>query len=98
MVNQDRPLPEYRKHDCCSVAVVTIDGVDFELGRYECAASRNRYDRLLTEWVANGRALPTSDGSKALTVKMLVATFRAFAKACQRVILVRSSSRQYARK
>jgi integrase len=80
MASQDTPLPEYRKHAFKSIAVVTIDGVDFELGRYDSAASRNKYDRLVTEWIANGRALPASEGSKTLTVKRLVATFRGFAK------------------
>jgi hypothetical protein len=80
MANQDRPLPEYRKHAQRSIAVVTIDGVDVDPGRYGSAASRNRYDRLVTEWVANGRALPSALASKTLTVKKLVAAFRGFAK------------------
>lgn len=84
MANQDKPLPEYRKHDCRSIAVVTIDGVDFELGRYGSAASRNRYDRLVTEWIANGRALPAASSNRTLTVQRLVAAFRGFAKAYYR--------------
>lgn len=38
MNSYNKPLPEYRKHGCRSVAAVTIDGVDFELGRYGSAA------------------------------------------------------------
>jgi integrase len=80
MANQEKPLPEYRKHDLNNNAVVTIDGADFELGRYGSVASRNRYDRLVTEWIANGRLLPAAQANKTLTVKKLVAAFRGFAK------------------
>jgi hypothetical protein len=72
--------PEYRKHSSNQTAVVTIDGTEFELGRYGSEASRNRYDRLVTEWIANGRALPASQANKTLTVKKLVAAYRRFAQ------------------
>jgi hypothetical protein len=39
-------------------AVVTLDGRDFYLGPSGSVASRAEYDRLIGEWMANGRAPP----------------------------------------
>jgi integrase len=37
---------------------VTLDGRDFYLGRHGSPASRIEYDRLVAEWLSNGRRLP----------------------------------------
>src|SRR5712692_8941516 len=53
--------PSYRRHKGSGQGVVTIDGKDIYLGVYGTKASRNAYDRVIGEWLANGRRLPKSD-------------------------------------
>ena len=60
MPRTNRP-PSYRLHKATGQAVVTIDARDHYLGRYDSAESRAEYDRLIAEWLANGRQLPASD-------------------------------------
>lgn len=50
--------PSYRLHKPSGQAVVTIDGRDFYLGKFETPASRAEYDRLIAEWLQNSRCLP----------------------------------------
>ncbi len=47
--------PSYRLHKASGQAVVTINDRDHYLGRYGSATSRPAYDRLIGEWLANGR-------------------------------------------
>jgi len=53
-----RKLPKYRCHKPSGQAVVTLSGKDFYLGPHDSAVSRVEYDRLVAEWLVNGRALP----------------------------------------
>lgn len=46
-----RSIPRYRKHKS-GQAVVSIDGVDIYLGKYDTPASREEYTRLVTEYMA----------------------------------------------
>ncbi len=48
-------IPKYRKHRPTAQAVVTIGGVDHYLGPHGTKASHLEYDRLIAEWMANGR-------------------------------------------
>ena len=48
-------VPKYRKHRPSGQAVVTICGVDHYLGPHGTKASRLEYDRLIGEWLQNGR-------------------------------------------
>ena len=48
-------LPKYRKHRTSSQAVVTLSGRDHYLGPHDTKASKIEYDRLIGEWLANGR-------------------------------------------
>jgi len=52
-------LPPYSRHARGS-AKVRIAGKDFYLGRYDTPESRQRYERLLAEWVAQGTPKPWS--------------------------------------
>ena len=47
--------PSYRLHRSDGRAVVTIDGRDIYLGPHGSVESRRQYDRLISEWLANGR-------------------------------------------
>ncbi len=50
--------PSYCRHRASGQAIVTIDGKDFYFGPWGSAASRREYDRILAEWLANGRRAP----------------------------------------
>src|SRR5262245_39365073 len=73
--------PSYRKHRASGQAIVTIGGQDIYLGPHGTQASRNEYDRIIGEWLANGRKLATSDRSSDLHVAELIARYWDFAKA-----------------
>jgi len=51
-------VPSYRLHKQSGQAIVTLSGRDFPLGPFDSPESRQKYDRLVGEWVANGRRLP----------------------------------------
>src|SRR4051812_13000946 len=65
--------PSYRRHAASGQARVTINGRDVYLGPHGSAASRANYDRVIAEWLANGRQVePQPDG---LTVSNLILLF-----------------------
>ena len=70
--------PKYRKHRASGQAVVTLSGRDFYLGPHGSAASRQEYDQLIGEWLANGRRL--KGGTSDVTVVELVAAYWTHAK------------------
>jgi integrase len=47
--------PRYRLHRPSGLAVVSLSGRDHYLGRHGTPESRAEYDRLVAEWLANGR-------------------------------------------
>lgn len=51
-------IPSYRFHKARGCAVVTIDGKDHYLGSFESRESRDKYDRLIAEWLERGRCSP----------------------------------------
>ena len=50
-----RSIPRYRKHRASGQAIVNLSGQDFYLGPHGTKASKLEYDRLIGEWLANGR-------------------------------------------
>ncbi len=72
-----KKTPAYRHHKSDGRAVVTINGQDIYLGRYNSPESRAEYDRLIAVWLTSGRCLPatTSEASYALTVNELILSF-----------------------
>jgi integrase len=68
--------PSYRHHKPTGQAVVTLSGQDLYLGKHGSTASRIEYDRLVAEWLSNGRN-PIATGD--LTVVELVAAYLRFA-------------------
>jgi integrase len=59
---------------------VTLNGRDFYLGNWDAPESRHEYDRLVAEWLANGRRLPEAVPQDELTVLELVAAYLEFAR------------------
>src|SRR5262245_59011927 len=48
-------VPSYRRHKPTGQAVVTLLGRDHYLGKFGSAASREKYARLIAEWLDRGK-------------------------------------------
>ncbi len=70
-------VPSYRCHKPSGQAVVTLNGRDIYLGQYGTKQSKAEYQRIVGEWLAAGRILP-SDGD--LTVAELCLVYWRWAK------------------
>ncbi|MGE3182186.1 MAG: hypothetical protein AB7N71_11190 [Phycisphaerae bacterium] len=62
MPNSHQLLPKLRHHKPSGRAVVRLDGSDIYLGPWGAAESRERYDRVIAEWLRCGRRLNKGDG------------------------------------
>jgi integrase len=84
MPRLSQSVPKYRKHRASGQAVVTLNGRDHYLGPHGTKASRLEYDRLIGEWLANGRNSPRAP-AQALCVVELIARYWKFASSyyCQ---------------
>ena len=96
-------LPKYRKHKASGQAVVTLNGRDHYLGPHGSSASKAFYDRLIAEWLIQGRTAkaPTVE---AITVTILAARYLRYAKGyylkdgkCTRVVPAIKQSIKYLR-
>jgi integrase len=79
MPRLSKSLPKYRKHRGSGQAVVTLCAVDHYLGPYGTKASKLEYDRLIAEWLVNGRR-PLGVSEDTLTVNELIVHYWRFAK------------------
>jgi hypothetical protein len=61
MSNATQWVPKASKQRATGQAVVRLCGKDFYLGRFGSAVAKGEYDRLITEWLANGRQLSNPD-------------------------------------
>ena len=64
-------VPKYRLHRASGQAVVTLNGRDFYLGKYNSQESKTAYNQLIAEWQMNGRQHPASRRSNSLTIDEL---------------------------
>ncbi len=71
-----KSTPKYRKHRASGQAVVSIEGHDFYLGPHGTKASHTEYDRIICEWLANGRRLPAEEQGDCLTVTEVLNAYR----------------------
>lgn len=78
-------LPKYRRHKPSGQAVVTLGGHDHYLGKWQTPESKQEYDRLIAEWFANGRQMPSRGGAAAgLSVNEVSLAYWRHAKAYYR--------------
>jgi integrase len=71
-------LPAYRLYKRTGQAVVTINGQDFYLGSHGSAASKEKYNRLIGEWLECGQiAAPAADPAERpkLTVNEMILAY-----------------------
>lgn len=80
----DTYVPKYRLHRPSGQARVTIDGRDYYLGPWKTRASLAEYDRLINEWLANGRRLSNLDSAGGRTVLEVIRAYRRFARSYYR--------------
>ena len=71
-------VPKYRRHRASGQAIVTLNGVDHYLGPHGTRVSKNEYDRVVAEWLANGREIEVA--AEEITVLELVVAFLKQAK------------------
>jgi len=69
-----------RLHRPSGQAVVTLNGKDYYLGLWKSRASCCEYDRLISEWLVNGRQLPSATTKGEMTVSELLIAYWNFAK------------------
>ena len=66
-------IPSYRRHRASGQAIVTLNGVNHYLGKWNTPQSRAEYDRLTSEWLVRGRRLNVPDEARgAILVKELI--------------------------
>jgi integrase len=70
--------PSYRLHKGSGLAVCTLNGRDFYLGQYGTEESKAKYDALISEWLAGGRILPSTNGD--LTVNEMLSAYLEYAE------------------
>lgn len=84
-------VPKYRHYRPKDLAVVRIDGRDHYLGRYNSPESREKYHRLVSEWLARGVAAPAAPAPAGAQVadltinELLVAFWTRFAESHYRL-------------
>jgi len=65
--------PSFRHHKASRQGYVELDGRRIYLGRSDLPPTREKYHRLIAEWIANGRQLPV--GPDEITVGELILRF-----------------------
>ena len=71
-------IPPLRQHKSTGQGYVLLNGRFIYLGRFDHPETRVKYERVLAEWLAAGRQLPTPQDQ--ITVKELLARFLQWAK------------------
>jgi len=72
--------PRYLHHKASGKAFVRIDGKNIYLGFFGTKESKAEYDRVISEWLANGRQLPqTNNLRKILTIDAICCSFLEYA-------------------
>jgi integrase len=75
MPTLSRSIPSYRKHRASGQAIVSLNGRDFYLGPHGAKASRIAYDRLIGEWLQQGRQIQPGAAGDELSVVELIAAY-----------------------
>ncbi len=76
MNKRTQRTPSYCLHKASGQAVVRIDATDHYLGKFGTPESRAEYDRLIAEWLGNGRRLSPPVAADSLTVDELILRLR----------------------
>ncbi len=66
-------IPSYRLHKPTGLAVVRLSGRDIYLGKHGTKESRERYQQVVADWIANNRILATRGAQGATTDALSIA-------------------------
>jgi hypothetical protein len=80
MARLTHSVPKYRKHKASGQALVAVNGRRQYLGLFGSKASRIEFDRLIGEWLQNGRSAPSNNGVKSSLVAELMVAYLSYAK------------------
>jgi integrase len=76
-------VPAYSLHKRSGQAIIRLSGRDFYLGPFNSPESRERYDRFVAEWLANGRRPPAPEAETpaddGLTIDEMIVRYLEFA-------------------
>lgn len=72
-------VPSYRKHRQSGQAIVAVYGRDHLLGPHGSQTSRDKYDRLIAEWLAQGRHPEVSLSTGGVTIVELCSQYSEYA-------------------
>jgi hypothetical protein len=75
-----KKIPAYRHYKARDLACVDIGGRRIYLGKYDSPESRREYDRVIQEWLANGRQPepePGCDARNEITIIELIDAYLA---------------------
>lgn len=72
--------PSYRLHKATGQAFIELAGRRIYLGKHGSKASREKYDRLLGEYLANGRKLPPTQTRTGISCRELAVHFLEWAE------------------
>ena len=73
-------LPGYLKHKATGQAFCVISGRFFYLGKYGSKASREEYERIIGEYLNNGKKLPPLRNRTEITIEELAVKFLEYAE------------------
>jgi integrase len=80
MPTASRHLPKYRHYKPKDLAVVRIDGRDVYLGKFNSPESREKYNRVVAEWLTTGAApqpvAPAADQAGPIVNEVILAYVR----------------------
>jgi hypothetical protein len=82
MIKVDSKNPSYRLHKPSGQAVVTLNGADVYLGKYNTETSKAFYNRRISEWIAAARQVPAPAAD--LTIAELMAQYKVHCEAYYR--------------
>jgi integrase len=71
-------VPSYRLHKQSGQAIVTLSGRDVCLGKFGTDDSREKYNRLVAEWITSGRQLIPN--KEEITISEVIAAYWEFAQ------------------
>ncbi|NQU25809.1 MAG: hypothetical protein HQ567_31360 [Candidatus Nealsonbacteria bacterium] len=72
MPKKSRHTPSYRLHKSSGQARVIIDGEHIYLGNYDTPASREKYHRLIAEWLTAGQSTLSTGANSGVQVPVTI--------------------------
>lgn len=82
MPKRSKRIPSYRLHKASGQAVVTLNGKDHYLGEYDTEQSKEKYDRLIAEWLIDSQVhIPSHcNEDTTLTINEIFLSYWEFAQ------------------